>query len=73
MAVEVIVYLIELKKLNLLREAINIFVDVHETSLVDVLILYLSCQNTDFEGLCQIPHMQMEFDPQEEEGDSKCL
>lgn len=68
---EVIAHLIELKRLNLLREAMYNFVDVPETSLVDVLICYLGCQSTDFEGLCQTPYMQLEFDPQDEDGDSK--
>ncbi|KAG0721442.1 Nucleolar protein 11 [Chionoecetes opilio] len=47
----------------------NIFVDVPETSLVDVLTFYVGCPSTAFEGLCQTPHMQMDYDPQEEEGD----
>lgn len=73
MVVEVIARLIELKKLNLLREAMNTFVDVPESALVDVLTFYLDQPNMDYEGLCSIPHMPMEYDPQEEDGDSKCL
>lgn len=72
-AVEVINHLIEIKRLNPLREAMNAFVDVPETSMVDVLICYLTCQNADFEGLCETPYLQMEFIPQEEDGDSKYL
>lgn len=70
---EVIARLIELKRLNLLREAMNVFVDVPESSLVDVLIFYIDRPNMDFEGLCLTPHMPMDFDPQEEDGGSRCL
>lgn len=69
MATEVIARLIELKKLNLLREAMNVFVDVPESSLVDVLTFYLDQPSMAFEGLCVTPHMPMEYDPQEEEGE----
>ncbi|XP_045121790.1 uncharacterized protein LOC123510578 [Portunus trituberculatus] len=67
-AVEVIGHLIEVKRLNLLREAMDAFVDVPEISMVDVLTCYLGCQNADFEGLCQTPYMQIEYIPQEEDG-----
>lgn len=73
MAMEVIARLIEMKKLNLLREAMNAFVDIPESSLVDVLTFYLGQPDVDFEGLCVTPSMPMEFDPQEEDMDSKCL
>nr|XP_045625265.1 nucleolar protein 11-like [Procambarus clarkii] len=66
---EVLAQLIDQKKLRLLDEAIDVFSNIPETCLVDALNFYLQCKDMEFEGLCQCPPLQMEFEPLEEDGD----
>nr|XP_053647044.1 nucleolar protein 11-like [Cherax quadricarinatus] len=66
---DVMTHLIQKKDILLLDEAVTSFSNVPETCLIDVLSLYLQCKDTEFEGLCQCPILQMEFEPYEEDAE----
>ncbi|XP_071520721.1 nucleolar protein 11 [Panulirus ornatus] len=66
---DVVNRLIEKKRLLLLNETVTTFCDIPESCLIDVLDFYMHCKDMEFEGLCEYPHLQMEFEPMEEDAD----
>ncbi|XP_042877296.1 uncharacterized protein LOC122256570 isoform X2 [Penaeus japonicus] len=50
--------LLKQKKTRLLNETLETFRDIPESCLVDVANYYLSCDDADFEGLCECPAME---------------
>lgn len=67
----VIKCLIERNKLELLNETVDTFSTIPESGLIDVLMYYLQCTDTQFTGITEVPQLQMEIDPLDKDGDSK--
>ncbi|KAK4313616.1 hypothetical protein Pmani_015049 [Petrolisthes manimaculis] len=69
LASEVIKCLIDKKSLKLLNEAVNVFTDIPESGLIDVLMYYLQCKDMNFAGIIDVPQLQLEIEPLDKDGD----
>jgi len=67
LAREVITLLIKNKNLGLIDEALSVFIDVPESSLVDAAIFYLQCKDMEFQGIKNAPQLEMEVEPLEKD------